>query len=325
MKRTILTSVSALALMAMVPVSIASMAHAAENVKGSMAAETQTDLKRMQPDPNQVLTQQEAERALDKAERKVNNAVNGNDDRNVNANANANVKANAHVDTTANNNNRTSAEELGDNVEYTLFGKEKDGVASSIQANATAQGMLNQPVNNMANERVGTLRDIIIDSKGAAQLAVVSDTRIPGIGKEAAFEYSMVMRQNANGDVVMPISEDRIKSARSFSYDQDEVGEDADVRTIPAGGYSIDKLLSANVVNAQGDKVASVENVTFRNGKVDAVIIGYDKTLGMGGKKAALRFSEVKMNAKGDGDAELQLTTQQASQLETLKDRRASN
>jgi sporulation protein YlmC with PRC-barrel domain len=160
-----------------------------------------------------------------------------------------------------------------------------------------------------------------VDSKGNAKLVVVSDTRIPGIGKEAAFEYSMIMRQNNNGDVVMPISEERIKSARGFSYDQSDAGEDADVRTIPAGGYSIDKLLSANVVDAKGDKVASVENITFRNGKADALIIGYDKTLGMGGKKAALRFSDVKLNSKGDGDAELQLTAAQSSQLESMKDR----
>lgn len=318
MKLTILTTVSAVALMGLATVSMTPASMAAENVKGANAAETETDLKRMQPDPNQVLTKEEAERALDKAQTKVNNAVDNTRDA-VNNNT-----TNANRNTTATNTNNTH-QNGGNNVEYTLFGKNANGTATSIHSTATAEGMLKQPINNTANQRVGTLRDIIIDADGKAQLAVVSDTRIPGIGKEAAFEYSLVTRQNADGDVIMPISEDRIKSARSFSYDREEVGEDAEVRTIPAGGYSVDKLLSADVLDAQGDKIAAVENITFRNGKVDAVVIGYDKTLGMGGKKAALRFSDLKLNPTGDGDADLQLTAAQTQQLKSLSERRASN
>lgn len=302
MKLTFLTTASAVALMGLATVSMAPASMAVENVKGRSAAETETDLKRMQPDPDQVLTEQEAERALDKAKVKIDNVLDETRDTLTDGDSNVYVKTKADS-----------------RVEYTLFGDEPEGVNTTIQANATATGMLDQPVNNMANDNVGTLRDIIIDSKGNAKLAVVSDTRIPGIGKEAAFEYSMIMRQNANGDVVMPISEDRIKAARSFSYDQSEAGEDADVRTIPAGGYSVDKLLSADVVDPQGKTVASVENITFRNGKADALIIGYDKTLGLGGKKAALRFSEVKLQSKGDGNAQLQLSARQAAQLSSMK------
>lgn len=292
MNYKILATVSALAIMSLSP-----MAMAAENVKGALAAETQTDLKRMQPDPDQVLTEKEAERAWSNTKEKVSNAVDETKEKVSNA---------------------------ADNVEYTLFGNGQKGVDTTITASATATGLLNKPVHNATNERVGTLRDIIVDSSGKASLAVVSDTSIPGIGKEAAFDYTMVMRQNANGDVFMPLTEEAIKNARSFSYDQQDNRENAEVRTIPAGGYSVDKLMSANVVDAQGKKVASVDNITFRNGKADALVIGYDKTLGMGGKKAALTFSNVKLNAKGDGAAEFQLTAAQAAQLESMKER-ASN
>ncbi len=283
MNYKILATVSACAIMSLSP-----MAMAAENVKGPLAAETQTDLKRMQPDPDQVLTKQEAERAWE--------------------------------------NTKDTVSKTARDVEYTLFGEgQQRGVDTKITADATATGLLKKPVHNATNERVGTLRDIIVDADGKAQLAVVSDAVLPGLGKEAAFDYGMVMRQNANGDVIMPITEEGIKNARSFSYDQKDAGKDAQVRTIPAGGYSVDKLLSANVVDAQGKKVASVDNITFRNGKADALVIGYDKTLGMGGKKAALSFANVKLNAKGNGNAEFQLSAAQAAQLESMKDRRASN
>ncbi len=294
MNYKILATVSALAIMGLSP-----MAMAAENVKGAHAAETQTDLKRMQPDPNQVLTKEEADRAWENTKQRTSDAL---------------------------ENTRETVSKTARDVEYTLFGEgQQRGVATTITADATAKGLLKKPVHNATNERVGTLRDIIVDANGAAQLAVVSDAMLPGIGKEAAFDYNMVMRQNANGDVIMPLTEEGIGNARSFSYDQKDAGKDANVRTIPAGGYSIDKLLSANVVDAQGKKVASVDNITFRNGKADALIIGYDKTLGMGGKKAALSFGNVKLNAKGSGNAEFQLSAAQTAQLEGMKDRRASN
>lgn len=294
MNYKILATVSALAIMGLSP-----MAMAAENVKGAHAAETQTDLKRMQPDQNQVLTKEEADRAWEKTKQKTSNVVEST---------------------------KETVSKTARDVEYTLFGEgQQRGVETTITADATAKGLLKKPIHNATNERVGTLRDIIVDADGNAKLAVVSDAMLPGIGKEAAFDYAMVMRQNTNGDVIMPITEEGIDNARSFSYDQKDAGKDANVRTIPSGGYSVDKLLSANVVDAQGKKVASVDNITFRNGKADAIVIGYDKTLGMGGKKAALSFAHVKLNAKGNGNAEFQLSAAQAAQLESMKDRRASN
>lgn len=216
------------------------------------------------------------------------------------------------------NNTKDAVGDVAGDVRYTLFGKEPKGVQASITAGATARGLLDRPVHNGTQERVGTLRDIIIDSKGNAVLAVVSDSEMIDIGKQAAFDYSLVLRRDKNGDVVMPLTEDTIKNARQFSYDTKDAGKE-NVRTIPSGGYSIEKLMKANIVNAMGAKVASVDNITFRNGQVDALVVGFDKTLGMGGNMAALSFSEVRLVNKGSGDAEFQLTAAQSAQFETFK------
>lgn len=213
---------------------------------------------------------------------------------------------------------KQAVSETMDDVEYTLFDKDAKGVQSNIAAGATARGFMNRAVYNERNERVGTLRDIIVDDKGVATLAIVSDSEITAIGKEAAFDYGLVLRRDQDGDIVMPLSEETINRAQRFSYDRDNAGKEG-VRTITTGSYSIDELMEANVVNQAGEKVASVDNITFRNGRADALIVGFDKVLGMGGKKAALPFSNVKMITKGDNDVDFQLTASQAAQFETFK------
>ena len=288
MNMKILATVSAVAMMAMAP--IATPAHAADDSTASGKAsihgqaarsnETETDLKRMKADPDQVLTKEEAKKGWEDTKEAVSEAV--------------------------------------DDVEYTLFGKEPKGVESSITAGATASGLLNKPVNGTNNQRIGTLRDIIVDGKGNAQMAIVSDSEVLNLGKEAAFDYSLVLRRNADGDVVMPLTEESMKNASRFSYDTKDAGKNG-VKTIPSGAYSVEKLLEANVVNARGEKVASVDNMTFRNGRADALIVGFDKVMGMGGQKAALSFPDVKMINKGDGKVEFQLTAAQAAQFETFK------
>lgn len=209
-----------------------------------------------------------------------------------------------------------------DEVTYTLFtNTENDrGTEVVIDSRATADGMLDTPVNNSAGERIGTLKDIIIDSKGEAVLAVVSDAEFIDLGaKEAAFDYSMVARRNKDGDVVMPLTEETIKNAKAFSYDM-TTANDAEIRTIPANGYSVEKLLDTEILGPDNKTVGSVDNIIFREGRAETVIVGFDKTLNMGGKKAALSFQDLQLVKKNETDVNFQLTASQTAQFETFKE-----
>lgn len=208
-----------------------------------------------------------------------------------------------------------------DEVTYTLFSNENDqGAEVTIDARATADGMLDTPVNNAAGERVGTLKDIILDDKGEAVLAVVSDAEFIDLGaKEAAFDYALVARRDKGGDVVMPLTEETINSATAFSYDMN-TANDAKIRTIPANGYSVEKLLGADILGPNNETVGSVDNIIFREGRADTVIVGFDKTLNMGGKKAALSFQDLQLVKKNETDVNFQLTASQAAKFETFKE-----
>lgn len=181
----------------------------------------------------------------------------------------------------------------------------------------TATGMIGRPVYNGANERVGTVKDIIVNAQGNAEMVVIADGEFPGFsGKLAVFDYSVISRQNKDGDVIAPLSEESINRAAEFSYDRNERGEK--VRVIPDRGYSVSRLLAGQLLNPQGKNVAEIDNVTFRNGKASELVVGFDKILGMGGKNAAMDFDVANLVREGD-ELDVRLTANQAAQFESYK------
>lgn len=221
---------------------------------------------------------------------------------------------------------KDATKEAYDDVKFSLFGQDENAAATEISLNAkvTASGMLGKPVFNNNNERVATLKDIILDESGAAKTVVVSDADFIGVGaKEAAFDYSMVTKREPEGDYIMPLSEETIDQAKTFSYDPADVNKEGTV-VMPTSSYSVAKMLDADVLDMQNNKVADIDNITFKEGRADKVVIGFDKVLGMGGDKAALAMSDVKIIRGDDNSVKFQISAAQAAQLESFK-QKASN
>lgn len=185
-----------------------------------------------------------------------------------------------------------------------------------IDPRMTADGMINSMVYNGNGERVAKVHDIILDDQGKAIMIVVSDGEFIGLGKKAAFDYSAITRVNADGDVIMPLTEEMINNAVEFSYDKKDEG--GKVRVIPNNGFSAAKLLDGKLVDQNKKTVAQIDNISFRSGKANQLIVGFDKILGMGGEKAALAYNDVKMIPDGDG-YDYQLDATQAAHFEAFK------
>jgi hypothetical protein len=216
---------------------------------------------------------------------------------------------------------KQAVSEAADSVKFTLFGPEEgaSGKVITIDQRMTAKGMIDQPVLNSARERVGTVKDIILDEKGFAQMVIVSDAELISLGaKEVAFDYDMIVQRDKDGDFIMPLTKEMISKARKFSYKPEDAAKE-DVRVMPAGGYSVEKLLRADVVNPSKEKLASVDNISFKGGHADNLIVGFDKIMGVGGDRAALAFADVSLVPDGSEAYDFQLTTDQAAQFEAFK------
>ncbi|MBU0799389.1 MAG: PRC-barrel domain-containing protein [Alphaproteobacteria bacterium] len=188
---------------------------------------------------------------------------------------------------------------------------------ADIKERHTAVGMIGQDVRNNSGEAVAKVEDIILDKDGNAMLVVVANGGFMGLGeKKAAFDYDAITRQNAAGDVIMPLTEASIKTAAEFSYDVKASGEN--VRMIPTGGVSTAKLLKGKLVDSEGKAVANVQNIVLGAGGADRVIVAFDDVMGMGGERAALRFKDLKLT-QTDTSAQFQLSAAQSTQFEAYK------
>lgn len=188
--------------------------------------------------------------------------------------------------------------------------------AISVDRRMTADGMIGKPVYNQQNERVATVEDVILNSEGRANMIVVKDSSFMGLGgKLAAFDYDAVIDRKTDGDLVMPITQKIIDNVAEFSY---QPSDKPTVKALPEQGYSVRKILSGDIVDPSGKKVAAIDNVTLRNGRANLVIAAYNQILGMGGEKVAIDFVATELVRDSD-NVNLKLSDAQARKLETFK------
>lgn len=190
-----------------------------------------------------------------------------------------------------------------------------------ISSRVTADGIIGKPVYNSKDERIATVKDIIVDKSGKATSVILADGEFPGYdGKLVAFDYGVITKLDKDGDVIVPLTEANMKNAAEFSYVDNAGGEN--VKALGAN-YSVAKLLDADLVNEAGDDIGDVDDISFRAGKANQLIVSFDKVLGLGGDKAALNYSAATVvhedNDAKDDDLDFKMSANQAARFEAYK------
>jgi sporulation protein YlmC with PRC-barrel domain len=214
-----------------------------------------------------------------------------------------------------------AVEEAYEDIKATVIGEEETSTSSSVTIDSrnTASGMIGQPVLDTNGKKIASVQDIILDADGNAQMVVLADGGFMGIGtKLAAFDYNLVSQRQKDGDVIMPITQDTLNKVAPFSYEAKDAEKDAKVRVVPANGISVARLLEGQVLNQKKENVAEIDNISFSNGEASQIIIGFDKTLGLGGEKAAMSFEGSRI-VREKNDLDVQLTASQTANFENFK------
>lgn len=181
---------------------------------------------------------------------------------------------------------------------------------------SSTSGILGAEVHNTADARVGRMEDMLVDKNGTVKSVIVADNDIPGMkGKLIALPYERVARQEKSGDVIIPLTEEVIKDARAFTY---EPSGDANELTIAKGYYSVKQILDGNVVDKNGAKLGSVDDLYLKGGKIDSVIIGFDKVIGLGGEDVAVSYAPTSLSAQGN-TTDVVLTVKQTAAFNAYK------
>ena len=59
---------------------------------------------------------------------------------------------------------------------------------------------------------------------------------------------------------------------------------------IPENGFSVARLLKGKLLGSDNQDLASIDNISFRNGRAALVIAAYNQVLNMGGEQVAIDF-----------------------------------
>lgn len=185
-----------------------------------------------------------------------------------------------------------------------------------ISKDAKVSGVLGQPLNNTQGERIGLIKDLIVDKNGKIEMLILGDGNYFGLGKTVAFDYDVITKRDVNGDIISPLTEESIQSAASFSYDQADANEKTKV--IPANGYSINDVLEGHITSPKDKNLATIDDAVISNGEISHFIIGYDKTMGMGGKQVVIAFDDTS-SVVTDESVDFQLNLEKAAQFQIYK------
>lgn len=188
---------------------------------------------------------------------------------------------------------------------------------ANVDSRITAEGMIGEPVYNANGDRVAKVHDIILDADGNAEMVILADGDFTGMGKLVAFDYNTITTRAKDGDMIVPFNESMIDKATSFSYDRAQASSDVEVMT--TSGYSVSELLDGQIVNPQGDSLANVDNIVFRNGKADQVIVSFGKVLGLGGETAAISYHDAELSRE-NGSIDFKLSANESMEFKQFQE-----
>lgn len=189
----------------------------------------------------------------------------------------------------------------------------------NVSERNTAQALIGTKVEDNNGKNIGKIDDIIVDSEGDAELVIIEDGGVLGLGgKLAAFDFDVIEGFTSSNDVAVKLTEKSIKAATPFEYEASKGNEGKKFTTQPAGTFRVSKILDAKVVDSAGKKVATVDTLVFEEDDAELAIVTFDKVLGMGGEKAALDIDALDL-VDDNGKYTFKLNAQQTAQFENFK------
>ena len=185
-----------------------------------------------------------------------------------------------------------------------------------VSQNNTARGMIGKKTYTPDGEVVASVEDIIIDRNGNAEKVVLRDSGFLGMGGSlVSMDYDRLVRPERQGDVLQSVDRGAMNQARRFSYAASPGSRDA----MPVDGLSVAQILDGDLLDANNRRVARVDNLTFRDGNVDYLIVSYNDVFGMGGETAAIRYSDLQPVRTGSGSVDFRLSGNQSQDFQDYR------
>lgn len=179
----------------------------------------------------------------------------------------------------------------------------------------TADKLIGATVQDPAGKNIGKIEDALVSRDGDIERVIINDGGVLGLGgKLVSFDDDVIEGTRNNEDIVVKLNEESIKNAAAFDYD----------KSMPAGMYSVKKLIGAKVLDDKGKNIGTVDTLAFDGDEADYVVVSFNKILGLGGDKAAMDFKALNI-ADNAGKYSFKLNAEQSAQFNSFKQSTKAN
>lgn len=204
-------------------------------------------------------------------------------------------------------------------IKAVFLGDDDTGKSSVIHINLNrlALVVIGSCLVDEQGHNVAKVTDIIIDQDGKALFIVVNSSLTIEKEKINSYSYESISRVGTDADMIMPLSDKALESAKPFFYDA--IDTSSDEHLILGKAYSLSKILEGNLLDSGKDVVAKIENISIKNGKVNYIIVSFNVPNNDEKKNVVLDFSDTQLVRRGE-ILNLQMDVNRSDQFKTYKE-----
>jgi sporulation protein YlmC with PRC-barrel domain len=172
---------------------------------------------------------------------------------------------------------------------------ESDGAAVLTDQALSARYLQGAPVTDTKGDKLGTINDLVFDSKGHAALAVISAGGVAGLGgRNVAVNF---------GDVMIKVETTKSPTAQiNTSLATLKAQAEFDGSKLPAGQVLASDVLGEGAKTADSPPASAklTDLIMDKQGTSRYAAVEYGGIAGVGGKRVVLDYSKISRLAKGE-------------------------
>lgn len=214
-----------------------------------------------------------------------------------------------------------------------------------------AEELLGRTIENANGENIGEIKNVVIDQTGQVQYVIVGVGGFLGLGeKHVALAWDELTIADNGETVTAAVTKEQlealpehkfpsdVRTGTVYSYEEDikanpnmanrgvattdqppvATGEQTTALETAPTGIGASKLVGADVINAQGDRIGEIDEVLLdSNGAAQGLVIDVGGFLGVGERRVLVGWSDVTIRPQENDTVEVATAMDKAA-LESL-------
>lgn len=187
----------------------------------------------------------------------------------------------------------------------------RDTAPASTLGLVTAAAFEGLPVKNKAGVEIGTVKDVVLDARGAISGIILGEGGVLGVGGREVLVSAAEIKPETGTEgkltaVALMSPADNLDGFPAFSYDA--ANAEAGTQTLPAGGSSAAELIGSEVKTPQGEAVGKIADLVLDlAGRTANASIESGGFMGVNARHVVVAMNDLTISKTADADLDIQI------------------